>query len=541
MSKQRTPDELLAFVKSHLDEMSDDEASALIRHALREKCLTDLYFLNTQFLGFTECYEPFHRPVCEFIQAPGRRKLILLPRDHFKTSIGTVGYSVQCILRDPDVRILVANATEELAADIVGNVQYHFKHNDKLLELFPEFRLPDTKSAKGKFTVPNRTRHWREATMESCGTGSNIVGRHYDRIFKDDLVNLDCLTQPSTNLQVKNWDGASEALLNRQRKFPDDVMDLVIGTRWGPNDLYNDLIESGKYETKIFGLKNEESEYYFPTRFDADAEEDIKQKLFAQPGGRFLFFSQYYNIAINPENQMFRDDMFVEKERTDVYRRLQEGYKYVLIDPAQTTNAWSDPTAIVVVTVCTDGIWLVHDMVNRKTNPDELVALIYEMCNTETGKHKDAYRIIMEQSGLQNTYRTALKMYGEIHGLGLPSITKSMTSTKQSKEARIDSLQPLFEQGRVWFIKGTPHLDTLRTQLLQHRNSPKHDDLMDALASAVPFAKTPTEKREVKKEEKQEGLPPLTMKRFRELRELQRVAAMGGLSSAQRVAFEAWS
>ena len=74
--------------------------------------------------------------------------------------------------------------------------------------------------------------------MESSGTGSNIVGRHYDKIYKDDLVNLDCLTQMSTNQQVKNWDGASEALLNRQRKFPDDCMDLIVGTRWGPNDLW---------------------------------------------------------------------------------------------------------------------------------------------------------------------------------------------------------------------------------------------------------------------------------------------------------------
>jgi hypothetical protein len=424
----RTPDELLEYVREHPD-LDPEAADAITVEALRQKCLTDLYFLNTAFLGFTECYEPFHRPVCEFITAPGKRKLILLPRDHFKTSIGTVGYAVQSILKDPDIRILVSNATEDLAAAIVGNVQYHFKHNDRLLTLFPEFRLPDKKSAVGRFTVPNRTRHWREATMESSGTGSNIVGRHYDKILKDDLVNLDCLTQMSTNQQVKNWDGASEALLNRQRTFPDDCMDLMVGTRWGPNDLYNDIIESGKYETMIYGLKDDDDNYHFPTRFDAEAEEDIKGKLFSQPGGRFLFYSQYYNIAINPENQMFRADMFVEKERTDVYRRLKEGHKYVLIDPAQTVNSWSDPTAIVVITVCTDGVWLVHDMVNRKTNPDQLVALIYEMCNTKDGKHGDAEWLIMEQSGLQGTYQSNLKMYGQLHDQELPRVGKSNTTS----------------------------------------------------------------------------------------------------------------
>ena len=531
-----SPDAVIAWLQAEGQNIEKPLRERMLRMAMREKALTDLYWLNTEILGFTECYEPFHRPVCDFVTAPGVRKLILLPRDHFKSSIITVGYGVQSILRDPDIRILISNATEDLAIEFCGNIQIHFRDNDKLINLFPEFRLTDKRFTKGKFTVPNRVRVWREATVESVGVGTNIVGRHYDKIFKDDIVSLDCLESEANNLKVKNWDGASEALFNRRRKHEEEVMDLIIGTRWGARDLYGDLIDSKKYQTMIMGLKDEESgQYHFPTRFDEKAEEEIKDKMFPLPGGRFLFYSQYYNVAINPENQIFKDEMFIEKERDEIADQIAGCRKYLLVDPAQTKKSWSDPSGIIIVGVTPSGQWIILEIINRKTDPDDLVKLVYDLASREKGRHKDIYRIVFESAGLQNTYRSNLRMYGEMHGETLPGFIKSKTTTKSSKEDRIDALQPLFEQGRVWFIKGLHGNSALKGQLLSHRNNPKHDDLMDALASLVPFAKASHAPGEETPESvpDPDKLPPLTLSRLKEISKMQamkRKAEMGGSS-----------
>jgi len=237
-------------------------------------------------------------------------------------------------------------------------------------------------------------------------------------------------------------------------------------------------------------------------------------------------------MAINPENQMFRDDMFIEKERSEVASLLsdKETKWYVLVDPANTKNSWSDPAALIVLAVTKTGIWIPVELINKKFDPDGLIQQLYSICSRERGRYKNVEKIIFEQSGLQNTYEAAIRMHGQLHLNTLPPIQKSATSTKTSKEDRIDALQPLFQQGQVWFIKGTPGLAELKLQLLQHRNSPKHDDLMDALASGVPFIWTPMQKAVEIEEPKEEELGPLTLKKVRQIQELQKTAAQGGIS-----------
>ena len=59
---------------------------------------------------------PFHKQMCEFVEKNKRKKkLMLVPRSHLKSTLITVGYSLQQLLANPGIRILVANATYDLA------------------------------------------------------------------------------------------------------------------------------------------------------------------------------------------------------------------------------------------------------------------------------------------------------------------------------------------------------------------------------------------------------------------------------------------
>ena len=78
-----------------------------------------LYEFQAEVLGWKDISEPVHRPLVNFITDNVRKKQVLIemPRGTFKSSIGTVGYTIWKIVNNPDVRILIVNATYPLVAN----------------------------------------------------------------------------------------------------------------------------------------------------------------------------------------------------------------------------------------------------------------------------------------------------------------------------------------------------------------------------------------------------------------------------------------
>src|SRR6266478_4213092 len=104
--------------------------SALQKIAIR--CRYDLYYLAKYILGYDKMEEHVHEDLCEYTRPllsslppefslppeTGEKKglesqflrqnnnlLLLMPRGTFKSSVITIGFSLQFILNDPDCRI----------------------------------------------------------------------------------------------------------------------------------------------------------------------------------------------------------------------------------------------------------------------------------------------------------------------------------------------------------------------------------------------------------------------------------------------------
>src|SRR5574341_779892 len=84
---------------------------------LKELVLEDFWEFNKEIVGWKDLYEPLHKPLCYFVQEnEHKKKLILLPRGHLKSSVVTVGYALWKIAQNQKNRILIANGTYPLAA-----------------------------------------------------------------------------------------------------------------------------------------------------------------------------------------------------------------------------------------------------------------------------------------------------------------------------------------------------------------------------------------------------------------------------------------
>lgn len=301
--------------------ISDDEA---YRQTLRVLIVTDLFFLTKFVLGYTKVEEDSHRELADTFQkkVPGqepdkytsslRRRLILFPRKTYKTTFN-IADCVQWVCAWPDIAIMAMTASNSddspLADAFVTEVAEHFVCADgeakKILHLcFPEHVI--TKRPKNgifsEFISPARTKYRRDPTLRAVSIEQSLSGWHPD-IMKSEDVQDNRNSQTAFSLKKVRTNFYINLKMLGEAGFLD-----VTGTRYGPMDLYGDMIAKAGEETKVLwrpayirkphALKYEEYEL---------TEDDVILQFPRQLSWNFLqiekridensFWTQYMNVA----------------------------------------------------------------------------------------------------------------------------------------------------------------------------------------------------------------------------------------------------
>jgi len=212
--------------------------SAAIKE-LKAKCKTDLRFLCKHILGMKDWDDTLHGDLVRELSLPTKNKLLLIPRGHLKSSIVTVGWSIQQILIDPNVRILLTNAVWDLSRKFLREISGLLMDKSPLSDIFGQFNSKGSKFTEDEITISQRTTGTvKEPTIMSGGVEKAITGAHFDIIIHDDLVEENNVGTPE---QIKK--------IIRFRQNCLDLLDpggseIIIGTRWAMGDLYGYLIEN---------------------------------------------------------------------------------------------------------------------------------------------------------------------------------------------------------------------------------------------------------------------------------------------------------
>src|SRR5882724_6071404 len=110
--------------------------------------------------------------------------MILVSRALIIPSFASAAHSIQWILFDPNIRILMSTATATLATTILQQVKEHFISNPELRAIFPEYCPAIKKNGKveeygnaEQFTVPCRSNLTiKEPTMRIATVETKISG-----------------------------------------------------------------------------------------------------------------------------------------------------------------------------------------------------------------------------------------------------------------------------------------------------------------------------------------------------------------------------
>lgn len=231
---------------------------------LQHLCKTDLEFLYRELLGYDRFNKELHgnypgdpsigKPpgLAYYLEHSGPRKLILIPRNHLKSTVVTVAWSIQQILKNPDIRICINNAKYDTAREFVSAIQSHLEVGGKLEKLFGSFRSPRLNWNRDSFTIAQRQLVRAQPTVMAASIDSILNGKHFDLIINDDLV------EPN-NVRTKEQ-------INKVIDFHKDCFNQIdkggtivdIGTRWAAQDLYGHILETSA--VSINGTKIEKGQ-----------------------------------------------------------------------------------------------------------------------------------------------------------------------------------------------------------------------------------------------------------------------------------------
>lgn len=455
-----------APLSSSLQQLGSSEQDEL-RVWLRDMSKSSLYFLTKTLLNRTKLTKPIHVEMADFIQTNGPKTLLLEPRGHYKTTIGSEGYPIWRLIQDSNDTILLSNAVFSNAQKFLRIIKHHIESNELFRWVFPEL-VPGSKDkwTETEITVP-RTNDVKEPSIGCIGVGGTAVGLHFRCIIKDDLVNEDHIISMEQMQKVIDWHKYSTSLL----VHPSKDRECVTGTRWAFYDVYSHIMD---HEPSFKVLKRsvlENGEPIFPEEFSVETIQEI-----ADRQGPYIFSCQYMNEPVDPARTIIKQEWLQYIEDLDGPEAISQLYKrcskFIVLDPALSQKRSGDFTGIVVVYVDHEYNMYVEHADEYRIPPDAAINLLFELVYIHEPSAVGVEIVSLNQmkANIERAMDERKRWF---------YIQELKPNTHISKEMRVRaSLQPLFAKRKVWIRKTQK---ALIDQLLKFPFG-QHDDVIDALA-----------------------------------------------------------
>lgn len=443
-------------------------------------------------------------------------QILMLPRDHMKSAL--VAYRVAWeITRNPSVRILYISATRNLAQkqlkfikDILTSPTYKYYWpemvNDSRFdrEKWNEFEISVDHPDRAKEAV-------RDPTVYTAGLETTITGLHFDvSVFDDVVVPDNAYTEQGREKVMAQYSQLASIESTDARQW-------VVGTRYHPKDLYQEMVDMNvdefnqdgelvssvplyeKFERQVESTGDGTGEFLWPRQQRSDGKWfGFNQAILARKRAQYLdktqFRAQYYNdpnsiddAPIDPDKFQYYDPNLVQMKNGSWHYRDRKLNVFAAVDFAYTFGRRSDYSCVIVVGVDYEHNYYVLDIDRFKTDKISEyfrhILRLYEKWNFR--------KIRAEVTAAQSVIVKDLKEnYIRPFGLALSVDDAKPTRHQGTKEERVHAiLQPRYDNLQIW------HYRSGNTQVLEEEltsRNPPHDDVKDVLASCIEICVPPS-------------------------------------------------
>jgi hypothetical protein len=487
---------------------------------IRERAEADLEFF-IHLVAPQEHMGGCHKELIHWWTKPDAKshQLLLFPRDHGKSRY--VAYRVVWELtKDPTLRVIYLSATSNLAEKQLNFMKGIFT-SPVYSRYWPD-HIEQLEGKRKKWTNteieldhPNReAENVRDPSIITGGLTTSLTGMHCDiAVFDDIVVNENAYTEEGRR-KVRSQYSLLASIEGA------DAREWVVGTRYHPKDLYSDLLtmqetlyddegveidEVNIYEVlerSVEDLGDGTGEFLWPRSQRKDGKWfGFDTRIWARKKGQYLdqmqFRAQYYNDPSDPDNKpidyesfQYYDPKFLSQDRGHWYYKNKRLNLVASIDFAYSLRKTADYTALVIVGVDSENNVYVLDIRRIKTDKiSEYFQLILDASNKWGFR-----RLRAEVTAAQAAIVRALKEdYFAPYGLTIKVEEVAPTRHQGSKEERMEAiLTPRYDNRQVFHYRGG--LCGLLEDELITRN-PAHDDIKDALATAIEGAIKPPQQQ----------------------------------------------
>lgn len=431
----------------------------------------------------------------------GDREADAAPRGNAKSTWTTFGLILWAAAYRKRRYPMIVSETRPQAESFLSFIKLEIESNERLAQDFPEL------SGEGPVWRSDWIITRNGIKIHAAGSGQKLRGfRHGskrpDLVIGDDLENDESVESPEQRKKLEKW--FFKALMKIGAR---DTVYIVVGTILHAESLLQQLLEKPGWKGRKFksviqwasnkrlwdewerifvdiSVGKEEAEARADAFFAQHREEMLRGTLVLWPeeedyyylmkmraaDGAAYFDSEKQNEPLNPEDQVFQEEWFVDWEEGDVDF---DGIAHAgAVDPSLgKKNKRSDPSAILGGRMKERILYLdIADI--EKRQPDRIMADILAY------HERDPFdKLRMETVQFQEFFARQFEQLAHEKGLTINIDDHKPTA---DKDLRIIRLQPWIKNG--WIRFRSDHRE-LKRQLIYYRPSGRggHDDGPDAL------------------------------------------------------------
>jgi predicted phage terminase large subunit-like protein len=441
-----------------------------VRREILENGRIDL--LATHVLGYEA--KPFHLEMMRFQSAAKDTCLALAPRGFGKSIILTIVRTVFEIIRNPNIRILIASNTQLQSEIFLREIKFHLEHNVRVLEYFGCF-ASDDKWDNREIIVGPRTSSAKESTVSCVGVGGAVASRHYDLIIADDLVDEENSRTELQREKVKTWYYKTLGPC-----LEPDGRIFVIGTRYHYLDLYGHLIKNELADKhQIIPAIDTDGKTPWPEKFSLEWLEIRRQQM-----GSLIFNTQYMNDVSMMRGSIFKEEWFRFYDEQPDWEKV---HNFIGCDPAATKRE-----ALLSRNKANTDWWTIvvggRIYKSRKYSSEIYVREVWRArCS------KDTYLEKLKE--MNNRYKPLKVMIETVAAQEYLAVDAEKFMPVKRVERKIDKVaraywtQAFFENGQILFpdkslVRDYSTWQALLDELLLFPQA-EHDDLFDGLQTMM--------------------------------------------------------
>ena len=430
---------------------------------------------------------PFHHDVYQALADDDtRRVLIAAPRGTAKSTVTTLVYPLWRIAfkaSTDELFIVIISESQAQSINFLSRIKYHLTHSDKFKTIFGDMG-------------PNTARRWTAtdivlangSRIVAVGTGQRVRG-FIEGDTRPNLVIVDDfeseLNAYTMEARAKNRKWMTEAVIP---SLSDEGKICIIGTVISEDCFLYWAKSSPLWKVLWYSIWDDNEKSLWPERFPKERILQIKEE-FASVGNLNGFYQEYMNIAQSPDMAPFKPEWMqlhhYDYERRGgincLVRKIDDKEDiipvdiYSGIDPASSLSSTADYFVIATIAVDAHNNKYIIDVYRRRISPAEQPDLIIQ-----TYKKFKPRRMKIETVGYQEALRTATREIMHTEGLYIPGLEKGV-KPRNRKSERLLSLVPMFAKKQFYW---SPEDIEGQKEFLSYPRG-KHDDVMDAVWTAL--------------------------------------------------------